>query len=166
MSGSWLLVWKWSRYLTLRILYCHLASSIAAESWTRNLSFWKLAIASCAVLSPIWLCATPWTVAHQASVSKGFPRQEYWSGLPFPSPGYLPDPGRSNSRPCLCLQHKQADFFLPLALRLCCCSWIFPSCGEQGLLFTVMRGLLIAVASHCGAQALGAQALVGAAHGL
>ena len=37
--------------------------------------------------------AIPWTVAHQASLSMGFSRQEYWSGLPFPSPGDLPDPG-------------------------------------------------------------------------
>ena len=36
---------------------------------------------------------TPWTVAFQAPLSMGFPRQEYWSGLPFPSPGYLSDPG-------------------------------------------------------------------------
>ena len=36
---------------------------------------------------------TPWTVAYQAPLSMGFPRQEYWSGLPFPSPGDLPDPG-------------------------------------------------------------------------
>ena len=38
-------------------------------------------------------CATPWTVALQAPLSMKFPRQEYWSGLPFPSPGDLPDPG-------------------------------------------------------------------------
>ena len=37
--------------------------------------------------------ATPWTVAHQASLSIRFSRQEYWSGLPFPSPGDLPNPG-------------------------------------------------------------------------
>ena len=36
---------------------------------------------------------TPWTVAHQTPRSMGFSRQEYWSGLPFPSPGNLPDPG-------------------------------------------------------------------------
>ena len=35
----------------------------------------------------------PWTVAHQAPLSMGFSRQEYWSGLPFPSPEDLPDPG-------------------------------------------------------------------------
>ena len=39
------------------------------------------------------LFVTPWTVARQAPLFMGFPRQEYWSGLPFPSPGALPDPG-------------------------------------------------------------------------
>ena len=43
-------------------------------------------------LSCVRLFATPWTVAHQALLSMGFPRQEYWSGLPFPPPGTLPDP--------------------------------------------------------------------------
>ena len=37
--------------------------------------------------------ATPWTAAHQVPLSVGFSRQEYWSGLSFPSPGDLPDPG-------------------------------------------------------------------------
>ena len=48
-------------------------------------------------LSPFRLFATPWTVAYQASPSMGLSRQEYWSGLPFPSPGDLPNPGRSLS---------------------------------------------------------------------
>ena len=39
------------------------------------------------------LFATPWIVAHQAPLSMGFSRQEYWNGLPFPSPGELPNPG-------------------------------------------------------------------------
>ena len=43
--------------------------------------------------SCVQLFATPWTVAYQASPSIGFSRQEYWSALPFPSPGDLPDPG-------------------------------------------------------------------------
>ena len=43
--------------------------------------------------SRIWFLATPWTVAYQAPPSMGFSRQEYWSELPFPSPGELPDPG-------------------------------------------------------------------------
>ena len=42
--------------------------------------------------SRVRLCATPWSVSSQAPLSLGFPRQEYWSGLPFPSPGDLPDP--------------------------------------------------------------------------
>ena len=42
--------------------------------------------------SHVQLFATLWTVAHQASLSMGFSRQEYWSGLPFPSPGNLPNP--------------------------------------------------------------------------
>ena len=43
-------------------------------------------------LSRVRLFATLWTVAYQAPLSMGFSRQEYWSGLPFPSPGDLPDP--------------------------------------------------------------------------
>ena len=44
-------------------------------------------------LSLVQLCATLWTVAHQAPLSMGFFRQEYWSGLPFTLPGDLPDSG-------------------------------------------------------------------------
>ena len=44
-------------------------------------------------LSRVRLFAIPWTVAYQAPPSTGFSRQEYWSGLPFPSPGNLPNPG-------------------------------------------------------------------------
>ena len=51
-------------------------------------------------------------------------------------------------------------------LGLSCCAQAFSRCSEQGLLFIVARGLLIAVASRCGAQALGAQASVVVAHGL
>ena len=53
----------------------------------------KLFFSSVQPLSCVWLFVTPWTVAHQAPPSMGFPRQEYWNGLPFPSPGDLPDPG-------------------------------------------------------------------------
>ena len=44
---------------------------------------------------------TPWTVACQTPLSIGFPRQEYWSGLPFPSPGELPDTGFKPASPAL-----------------------------------------------------------------
>ena len=52
-------------------------------------------------LSRVRLFVTPWTVAHQAPPSMGFSRQEYWSGLPFPSPGDLPDPGIELRSPAL-----------------------------------------------------------------
>ena len=52
-------------------------------------------------LSHVRLFATPRTVAHQAPLSMGFSRQEYWSGLPFPSPGDLPDPGIEPRSPAL-----------------------------------------------------------------
>ena len=52
-------------------------------------------------LSRVRLFATPWTVGYQAPPSLGFSRQEYWSGLPFPSPGELPDPGIEPRSPTL-----------------------------------------------------------------
>ena len=52
-------------------------------------------------LSHVRLFATPWTVAHQAPPSMGFSRQEYWGGLPFPSPGDLPHPGIKPRSPTL-----------------------------------------------------------------
>ena len=45
------------------------------------------------MFSCVWSFVTPWTIAHQAPLSMGFSKQEYWSGLPFPSPGDLPNPG-------------------------------------------------------------------------
>ena len=60
----------------------------------------------CPTLCCIELFVTSWTVAQQAPLSMGFPKQEYWSGLPLPSPGDLPHPG-SNPR-LLCLLHWQA----------------------------------------------------------
>ena len=53
------------------------------------------------LLSRVWLFVTPWTVAYQAPLSMEFSRQEYWSGLPFPSPGDLPDPGNEPGSPTL-----------------------------------------------------------------
>ena len=52
-------------------------------------------------LSFVRLFATPWTVAHQAPLSTGLPRQEHWSGLPFPPPGDLPDLGIEPASPAL-----------------------------------------------------------------
>ena len=53
------------------------------------------------LLSRAQLFATPWTVAYQAPPSVGFSRQEYWSGLPFPPPGDLPNPGIEPGSPAL-----------------------------------------------------------------
>ena len=52
-------------------------------------------------LSRVQLFVIPWTVAYQAPPSMGFSRREYWSGLPFPSPGDLPDPGIEPRSPAL-----------------------------------------------------------------
>ena len=53
------------------------------------------------LVSCVQLFATLWIAARQASLSMGFPRQEYWSGLPFPSPGYLANPGIKPMSPTL-----------------------------------------------------------------
>ena len=59
-------------------------------------------------LSHVRLFVTPWTVAYQAPPSVGFSRQEYWGGLPFPSPGDLPNPGIEPGSPAV-----QADALPP-----------------------------------------------------
>ena len=72
----------------------------------------------CCVLNCLRLSVTPWTEAHQGPLSMEFSRQEYWSGLPFPSPGVqvgiIPPQGLNSC--LLCLLHWQVDFFF-LALR-------------------------------------------------
>ena len=60
-------------------------------------------------LSLVRLFVTPWSIIHQALLSMGFFRQEYWSGFPFPSPGDLPKPGIEPMSPAL------AGVFLPLS---------------------------------------------------
>ena len=78
------------------------------------------------LLSHVWLFATPWTVAHQAPPSMGFTRQEYWSGLPFPSPEDLPKPGIKPGAPILQadsllseLQGSPFIYFLSLNTNFC-----------------------------------------------
>ena len=53
------------------------------------------------LFSHVQFFATLWTVTHQASLSMGFPRQEYWSGLPFPPTGYLSNPGIKPESPAV-----------------------------------------------------------------
>ena len=59
---------------------------------------------------------TPWTVAFQSPLSRRFPRQEDWSGLPFPSPGDLPDPGMEPSSPVL---HVCLELYLKIPKNVC-----------------------------------------------
>ena len=58
-----------------------------------DLKLWMKVKVKVKLLSRVRLFGTPWTVTYQAPPSMGFSRQEYWSGLSFPSPGDLPDPG-------------------------------------------------------------------------
>ena len=70
--------------------FAHIDSGSIYSDWMTTCGpvGWK-----CQWLSHVCLLVTPWTGAHQAPLSMGFSRQEYWSGLSFPSPGDLPDPG-------------------------------------------------------------------------
>ena len=91
--------------------------------------------------------ATPWTITHQASLSVGFFRQEYWSELPFSPPGDLPDPGIELTSPAL------ASGFLFLLLFIfkvlyhfidfCCTVWVnhnYTFIGRQILYHWAARG--------------------------
>ena len=62
---------------------------VQSNQYAIEVYFWT----ALSVLRHVRLFATPWTVARQAPLSMEFSRQEYWSGLPFPSPGDLPNPG-------------------------------------------------------------------------
>ena len=68
------------------------------EAMKQALAWRKVKVKS---LSRVRLSVTLWTVAHQAPPSTGLSRQEYWSGLPFPSPGDLPNPGIKPRSPAL-----------------------------------------------------------------
>ena len=74
----------------VKAVYCHPAYLTFTQSEKKVKS-----------LSHVRLFATPWTVAYQAYQSMGFSRQEYWSGLPLPSPGVLPNPGIEPRSPSL-----------------------------------------------------------------
>ena len=82
---------------------------------------WKVKVKS---LSHVWLFVTPWTAAYQALLSMGFSRQEYWSGLPFPPPGDLPDPG---VKPMSCLLYWQAGSLplVPLGSRIAIPTFVY-----------------------------------------
>ena len=72
---------EWLSYVCVCVFYMCVRIHAAAIQCTRH----------------VWLLAAPWTAAHQAPLSVGFLRQGYWSGVPFPSPGGLPDPGTEST---------------------------------------------------------------------
>ena len=72
--------------------------------------------------SCVWLFAIPWTVACQAPLSVEFSRQEYWDGLPFPSPGNLPKPGNEPGSPSLQADSLPSE---PLGKPICMYMYIF-----------------------------------------
>ena len=80
-------------------------------------------------LSRVRLFATSWTVAHQAPPSLGFSRQEYWSGLPFPSPGDLPNPGIEPRSPALRTDVLTSQ--LPGKPQLGCRSYYYTSFTDE-----------------------------------
>ena len=69
--------------------------------WDSACCLWRCRKRKRELLSHVWLCATPWTAAHQAPLSMGFSRQECWSGLSFPPPGDLPNPETEAGSPDL-----------------------------------------------------------------
>ena len=93
-------------------------------------------------LSRVWLLATPWTAAHQAPLSMGFSRQEYWSGLPFPPPGDLSDPGletvsaalQADSLP---LSHQGSPAFSFYTPPFLFPTFSFPSVWSEDLLWRI-----------------------------
>ena len=96
-------------------------------------------------LSRVRLFATPWTVAHQAPLSMGFSRQEYWSGLPCPSPGIFPTQGSN-----LGLLHCRQTLY-PLShqgshtyIKMCAYSW----CGNEDTQITLQEKAWWLAAGH------------------
>ena len=89
-------LWCWRRLL--RVLWTARRSNLSILKESTLTIHWKVKVK---LLSCVRLFATPRTVAYQAPQSMGFSRQEYWSGLPFPSPGDLPNPGIEPGSPTL-----------------------------------------------------------------
>ena len=81
------------------------------------------------LFSRVQLFVTPGTVAYQAPPSMGFSRQECWSGLPFPSPGDLPDPGIEPRSPALQADALPSEPELSAIVRKFECSLAFPFNG-------------------------------------
>ena len=109
-GGLSLCVWprgrEWLREVTAQVnKYLGVMYDWRAERTPK----WTAQILSCPVCAPllsrfsyVWHCATPWTVVCWSPLFTGFSRQEYWSGLPCPTPGILPNAGAHLSNEILC----------------------------------------------------------------
>ena len=113
-------------------------------AWNTHACMHAKSLQSCPTL------CDPWTVAHQAPLSMGFPRQQYWSGLPFPSPGQLSDPGIKPRSPALQADSLPSEppgqpiSFCRWFIHLWLC-WVFTA--AHGLFVAVRRFSLVAVSS-------------------
>ena len=94
----------------------------------------------CAVfsrVSHVQLFVAPWTVAHQAPLSVAFSRQEYWSGLPLPIPGDLPDPGIETA--------SLLEFIIAYLYNICICdSVLYTQTPQPVIILTVSSEVLVA----------------------
>ena len=90
--------WTFGSTFTVSILHLQVTLLIKSLCPSLNGQHWLLHFS---LLSHVWLFLTPRTVDPQAPLSMGFSRQEYWSGLSFPSSGHLSDPGIQTTSPAL-----------------------------------------------------------------
>ena len=103
LTVCWSTMWSYrdrqDRSLVLQVSYHLINKSWIQLMWLESLDS-DVCVCVC-VFSRVWLFVTPWTVARQAPRSMGFPRQEHWSGLPFPPSEDLPNSGTEPESPAL-----------------------------------------------------------------
>ena len=117
----WILAW---RILSITLLACEMSAITSQSGW--NLIFWPDEIIQNTCRNSSYLlvcvCVNPWTIAHQALLSMGFSRQEYWSGLPIPPARDLPNPGIRPAAPTstgsFFTTEPLGNTYWPLTLRL------------------------------------------------
>ena len=103
-SFRFILHFELCQYLRLSSLFLNSGqfliyhSNSSLENWIIMVCYWWSLFICSVVSDTLW---PPWTIAGQAPLPMGFSRQEYWSGLPFPSPGDLPNPGIEPRSPAL-----------------------------------------------------------------